>query len=66
MPGSEDDDASPFEGDQVLANTGLRMRDSLHYEFRCAISDGDIGRAMNVMAVSHSLDLVYYLNTHTI
>jgi hypothetical protein len=40
----------PFQGDQVLANTILRMRDSmLHYEFQHAISDGDIGRAMNVM-----------------
>ncbi|KAI0693209.1 hypothetical protein BC835DRAFT_1491070 [Cytidiella melzeri] len=52
---------SPFQGssapaaprgDQVLANTILRMRDSmLHYEFQSAIADGDIGRAMNVMAV---------------
>jgi hypothetical protein len=42
----------PFTGDQVLANTCRRMKDSmLHYEFQCAISDGDIGRAMNVMAV---------------
>lgn len=40
-------------GDQILANSLLRMRDSiLHYEFNHAISDGDIGRAMNVMAVS--------------
>ncbi|KAF5386775.1 hypothetical protein D9615_001662 [Tricholomella constricta] len=40
-----------FEGDQVLANTILRMRDSvLHYEFQCAIADGDIGRALNVMS----------------
>lgn len=40
------------DGDQVLANTILRMRDSmLHYEFQSAISDGDIGRAMNIMAV---------------
>ncbi|KAI0082974.1 hypothetical protein BDY19DRAFT_901160 [Irpex rosettiformis] len=52
---------SPFEGDtapvlpigdDVLANTILCMRDSmLHYEFHSAIADGDIGRAMNVMAV---------------
>ncbi|KAI0700077.1 hypothetical protein BC835DRAFT_1304258 [Cytidiella melzeri] len=52
---------SPFQGssapaaprgDQVLANTILRMCDSmLHYEFQSAIADGDIGRAMNVMAV---------------
>ncbi|GBE85253.1 hypothetical protein SCP_0704400 [Sparassis crispa] len=41
-----------FRGDQVLANTILRMRDSmLHYEFQCAIAEGDIGRAMNVMSV---------------
>ncbi|KAJ7715203.1 hypothetical protein B0H16DRAFT_1340149 [Mycena metata] len=39
-------------GDSVLANVILRLRDSmLHYEFQHAISDGDIGRAMNVMAV---------------
>ncbi|THH01002.1 hypothetical protein EW026_g1593 [Hermanssonia centrifuga] len=39
-------------GDQVLGNTILRMRDSmLHYEFQCAVADGDIGRAMNIMAV---------------
>ncbi|KAJ7083313.1 hypothetical protein B0H15DRAFT_952006 [Mycena belliarum] len=39
-------------GDAVLANTILRLRDSmLHYEFQHAVSDGDIGRAMNVMAV---------------
>ncbi|KAI0697445.1 hypothetical protein BC835DRAFT_1413681 [Cytidiella melzeri] len=38
------------KGDQVLANTILRMRDSmLHHEFQSAIADGDIGRAMNVM-----------------
>lgn len=43
----------PFTGDQILANSCRRMKDSmLHYEFQCAISDGDIGRAMNVMAVS--------------
>ncbi|GBE80138.1 hypothetical protein SCP_0213410 [Sparassis crispa] len=44
--------AEPFPGDQVLANTILHMRDSIiHYEFQCAIADGDIGRAMNVMAI---------------
>ncbi|GJE89205.1 hypothetical protein PsYK624_053000 [Phanerochaete sordida] len=38
--------------DDVLANAILRMRDSmLHYEFQSSNSDGDIGRAMNVMAV---------------
>jgi hypothetical protein len=43
----------PLMGDQVLSNSILRMRDSvLHYEFQCAIADGDIGRVMNVMAVS--------------
>lgn len=42
------------KSDQVLANTILRMRDSmLHFEFQSAIADGDIGRAMNVMAVRH-------------
>lgn len=40
-------------GDQLLANTILRMRDSLlHYEFQASVADGDIGRAMNVMTVS--------------
>ncbi len=44
----------PPAGDSVLRNTILRMRDSmLHYEFQSAIADGDIGRAMNVMAVSN-------------
>ncbi|KAI0806322.1 hypothetical protein BC629DRAFT_1590717 [Irpex lacteus] len=39
-------------GDDVLANTILRMRDSmLHFEFHSAIADGDIGRAMNIMNV---------------
>ncbi|KAI0309531.1 hypothetical protein OF83DRAFT_1071913 [Amylostereum chailletii] len=43
---------SPFIGDQVLANEVLRMRDSMwHYVFQWAISDGDIGHAMNVMAI---------------
>ncbi len=46
--------ASPStQGDDVLANTILRMRDSMfHYEFQSAIADGDIGRAMNIMNVS--------------
>lgn len=45
--------SDPLKGDQVFANTILRMRDSiLHFEFQLAIADGDIGRAMNVMAVS--------------
>jgi hypothetical protein len=49
-------------GDQVLANAILRMRDSMtHYEFQHALSDGDIGRALNVMAVSaHPLPSVKY------
>lgn len=48
-----DNTTEPPIGDQVLSNTILRMRDSLlHYEFQCAIADGDIGRAMNIMAVS--------------
>ncbi|TFY69112.1 hypothetical protein EVJ58_g610 [Rhodofomes roseus] len=42
----------PFRGDQMLANSILRLLDSmLHYEFQCAIAEGDIGRVMNVMAV---------------
>ncbi|KAJ7143535.1 hypothetical protein C8R43DRAFT_891527 [Mycena crocata] len=47
-----DDPADRYLGDAVLANVILRLRDSmLHYEFQHAVSDGDIGRAMNVMAV---------------
>ncbi|KAJ7588078.1 hypothetical protein C8J56DRAFT_785967 [Mycena floridula] len=45
-------DPTTAVGDKVLANTILRLRDSmLHYEFHAAVADGDIGRAMNVMAV---------------
>ncbi|KAF8598632.1 hypothetical protein BDV93DRAFT_609737 [Ceratobasidium sp. AG-I] len=41
-----------FRGDHVLANSILRLRDSLwHYEFIWAIADGDIGRAMKIMSV---------------
>lgn len=41
------------EGDTVLANTILRMRDSmLHYEFQSAVADGDIGRVLNIISVS--------------
>lgn len=57
-----DTNASPKAsyGDQVLGNTLLRMRDSmLHYEFHHAIADGDIGRAMNVMAVSKINSPIY-------
>ncbi|KAJ7619940.1 hypothetical protein DFH06DRAFT_1306174 [Mycena polygramma] len=44
-----DDTEQQPRGDAVLANTILRLRDSmLHYEFQYAVSDGDIGRAMNV------------------
>lgn len=51
-----DEELEPFVGDQVLANTILRMRDSmLHYEFQFAVADGDIGRAMNIMAVGSIL-----------
>ncbi|KAI0071660.1 hypothetical protein K474DRAFT_1606546, partial [Panus rudis PR-1116 ss-1] len=47
-----DPNSMPDSGDAVLANTILRMRDSmLHYEFQHAIAGGDIGRAMNVMNV---------------
>ncbi|KAF8175500.1 hypothetical protein K438DRAFT_1979721 [Mycena galopus ATCC 62051] len=43
------DDLEPPRGDAVLANIILCLRDSmLHYEFQHAVSDGDIGRAMNV------------------
>lgn len=41
-----------FWGDEILANVILRMRDSMfHYEFQCAVAEGDIGRAMDVMSV---------------
>jgi hypothetical protein len=47
-------DSELFCGDQVLANGAQQMKDSMtHYEWQCAIADGDIGRAMNVMAVCH-------------
>ncbi|KAJ7201809.1 hypothetical protein GGX14DRAFT_544611 [Mycena pura] len=47
-----DDPEGLPRGDAVLANIILRLRDSmLHYEFQHAVSDGDIGRVMNVMAV---------------
>lgn len=45
-----------FEGDHCLANSILRMRDSLwHLEFNWAVAEGDIGRVMQVMSVSHCL-----------
>ncbi|KAJ7448749.1 hypothetical protein FB451DRAFT_1187568 [Mycena latifolia] len=48
-----DDPEDPLPlGDAILANVILRLRDMMpHYEFQHAVSDGDIGRAMNVMAV---------------
>ncbi|QRV81726.1 hypothetical protein RhiJN_09741 [Ceratobasidium sp. AG-Ba] len=50
-PGQEPS-AGSFRGDCVLANSILRLRDSLwHYEFIYAVADGDIGRAMQVMSV---------------
>ncbi|KAI0312418.1 hypothetical protein OF83DRAFT_1176656 [Amylostereum chailletii] len=50
-PTTADEDI-PSPGDQVLVNSLLRVRDSMwHYVFQWAISDGDIGQAMNVMAV---------------
>ena len=50
---ASEDSTEPFAGDETLANSILRMRDSLlHYEFQSAVADGDIGCAMNVMAVS--------------
>ncbi|KAI0318233.1 hypothetical protein OF83DRAFT_1083068 [Amylostereum chailletii] len=43
---------APFLGDQALANSVLRIRDSMwHFVFQWAVSDGDIGQAINVMAV---------------
>jgi hypothetical protein len=53
----EEDPGEPdIIGDQVLANTILRMRDSMaHYEFQCSIAEGDIGRALNIMAVSFTV-----------
>ncbi|KAI0070450.1 hypothetical protein K474DRAFT_1608657, partial [Panus rudis PR-1116 ss-1] len=43
---SEGKPGTEIRGDHVLANTILRMRDSmLHYEFQHAIAGGDIGRA---------------------
>lgn len=52
-PGKKMPGAWSKGGDIVLANIILRIRDALlHYEFQWAIADGDIGRAMNVMAVS--------------
>jgi hypothetical protein len=45
--------ASGFRGDHCLANSIIRMRDSLwHFEFNWAVADGDIGRVMQVMSVS--------------
>jgi hypothetical protein len=47
-------DLEPFCGDKVLANGAQRMKDSMtHYEWQCAIADGDIGCAMNVMVVHY-------------
>ncbi|KAF8596322.1 hypothetical protein BDV93DRAFT_572129 [Ceratobasidium sp. AG-I] len=41
-----------FRGDHCLANSILRMRDSLwHFEFNWAVADGDIGRVMQIMSV---------------
>jgi len=50
---SDTESSRELSGDQILANGLLRMRDEmLHYEFHHSISNGDIGRALNVMAVS--------------
>lgn len=55
-----------LQGDAVLANTILRMRDSmLHYEFQSAIADGDIGRAMNIMSVRLPIYIFHRISTHT-
>ena len=54
--GAPETTPSTIIGDQILANSLLRMQDSmLHYEFNHAISSGDIGRAMNAMAVSPTI-----------
>lgn len=59
-------DSSIFDGDQVLANTILRMRDSMvHYEFQAAIADGDIGRVMNIIAVSQIALLTFVDLAHS-
>ncbi|KAJ7230881.1 hypothetical protein C8J57DRAFT_1730455 [Mycena rebaudengoi] len=43
--------AARSPGDVILSNAILRLRDCLlHFEFQYAVADGDIGRAMNVMA----------------
>lgn len=45
-------DQPALRGDHVFGNALTRMLDSmLHFEFHHAIAGGDIGRAMNVMAV---------------
>lgn len=47
----------PFDGDDVLANSILRMRDSMHhYIFAFASTEGDIGwvlRILNVRTIYH-------------
>jgi len=50
---ASEDSAEPFAGDETLANLILQMQDlMLHYKFQSTVADGDIGHAMNVMAVS--------------
>ncbi|KAG9093364.1 hypothetical protein FRC06_011545 [Ceratobasidium sp. 370] len=45
------DQLKGFRGDHCLANSIIRMRDSLWlFEYLYAIADGDIGRAMQVMS----------------
>ncbi|KAF7983685.1 hypothetical protein HWV62_19613 [Athelia sp. TMB] len=53
VPSAKPASADPLPGgDPVLGNTIIRMLDCmLHFEFQHAIGAGDIGRAMNVMAV---------------
>ena len=58
-------DGSASKGDQVLANTILQMQNSMaHYKFHHAISDGDFGQALNIMAVSVTCFEVKLIYSH--
>jgi hypothetical protein len=51
-PEHEDVEKPNWNGDRQMANLTLRMRDSLwYYEFCHAISDGDIGRVLEIIKV---------------
>jgi len=50
---SSDEHDELFIGNQTLANSILRMWDSMmHFEFQSTIADGDIRHTMNIMSVS--------------